>query len=88
MLWNFIAWCCFGLIAGGIARLLYPGPDRLGCLGTILLGVAGSMLGGFLGQLIFGSPDNAMHPAGWIGSIIGALLVLAILRRVAPRPPI
>ena len=38
MIWNFIAWCCFGFIAGGIARFLYPGPDRLGCFGTIALG--------------------------------------------------
>ena len=71
-----------GLIAGAIARLLMPGRDPIGVLGTILLGVAGSFVGGFLENLLFYHKlaPHRFHPAGIIGSIIGAFLLLLLVR--------
>jgi len=70
-----------GLIAGAIARFVVPGPDPMGWIGTIVLGIVGSFVGGFLANLIFGG-TVALSPAGWIGSIIGAIVVLLIWRQV------
>jgi uncharacterized membrane protein YeaQ/YmgE (transglycosylase-associated protein family) len=71
-----------GLIAGAIARLLLPGKDPIGLLGTIALGVVGSFVGGFLQNLIFyhTMSIHRLHPVGIIGSIIGAFLVLLLWR--------
>jgi len=71
-----------GLIAGAIARLLLPGKDPIGLLGTIALGVLGSFVGGFLQNLLFYNTMSVhrIHPAGIIGSIIGAFVVLLLLR--------
>jgi len=71
-----------GLIAGAIARLLVPGRDPMGLLGTIGLGVVGSFVGGFLQNLIFLHTLSLtqLHPAGTIGSIIGSIIVLLISR--------
>jgi uncharacterized membrane protein YeaQ/YmgE (transglycosylase-associated protein family) len=71
-----------GLIAGLIARLLIPGPDPIGILGTILLGIVGSFVGGFVENLVeyHSVSINSFHATGLIGSIIGAVIVLLILR--------
>jgi uncharacterized membrane protein YeaQ/YmgE (transglycosylase-associated protein family) len=72
-----------GLIAGALARLLVPGKDPMGIGGTILLGIVGSFVGGFLGSLLFGGDETTtLHPAGIIGSVIGAIIVLLIYRAV------
>ncbi len=71
-----------GLIAGLIARLLVPGRDPIGILGTIILGIVGSFIGGFLENLIqyHSVSVNSFHATGIIGSIIGAIILLLILR--------
>ncbi len=71
-----------GLIAGAIARLLVPGRDPMGLLGTIGLGVVGSFVGGFLQNLVFLHTLSltSFHPAGLLGSIIGSIIVLLISR--------
>ncbi|HEY5359660.1 MAG TPA: GlsB/YeaQ/YmgE family stress response membrane protein [Streptosporangiaceae bacterium] len=71
-----------GLIVGLIARLLVPGRDDIGILGTILLGIVGSFVGGFLQQLIVHRTIEVHHfqTVGIIGSILGAIVVLLILR--------
>jgi uncharacterized membrane protein YeaQ/YmgE (transglycosylase-associated protein family) len=76
-----------GLIAGAIARLIVPGRDPMGIGGTILLGVVGSFVGGFLGWLLFGhdKSQGALQPSGLLGSIIGAVVLLLILRAVRKR---
>jgi uncharacterized membrane protein YeaQ/YmgE (transglycosylase-associated protein family) len=71
-----IGWILFGLVVGVIARFLMPGPQPMGIILTILLGVAGSFTGGYLASLIQGVPADGSHAAGWIGSILGALLLL------------
>jgi len=76
-----------GLIAGALARLLVPGRQDLSIVMTILLGIVGSFVGGFLGHLIFGGDSGSgfLQPAGIIGSVIGAVIVLLIWTRVAGR---
>jgi uncharacterized membrane protein YeaQ/YmgE (transglycosylase-associated protein family) len=76
-----------GLIAGFIARLLVPGPDPMGIVGTLVLGVVGSFVGGFLGYVLLGHNINegAIQPSGILGSIIGAVVVLLVYRAVAGR---
>jgi uncharacterized membrane protein YeaQ/YmgE (transglycosylase-associated protein family) len=71
-----------GLVAGAVARLLVPGRDPMGILGTILLGIAGSFVGGFIWNLIqyHRLAPHKFHLAGIIGSILGAILVLLLLR--------
>jgi len=76
-----------GLIAGFVARLLVPGRDSMGILGTLLLGVVGSYIGGFLGYVLFGKDVNegALQPSGIIGSIIGAVIALLVYRAISRR---
>jgi uncharacterized membrane protein YeaQ/YmgE (transglycosylase-associated protein family) len=71
-----------GLIAGAVARLLVPGRDPIGILGTILLGIAGSFVGGFLWNLIeyHRFAPHRYHTVGIIGSIVGAIVVLLLMR--------
>jgi uncharacterized membrane protein YeaQ/YmgE (transglycosylase-associated protein family) len=66
----------FGFVIGLIVRFLMPGPQPMGLFMTTILGVAGSFLGGYLGHLLHGEPIDVAQPAGWIGSIIGAALLL------------
>ena len=71
-----------GLIAGAVARFVVPGRDPIGCLGTIVLGLVGSFLGGFIWNLIqyHRFAPHKFHPVGIIGSILGAIVVLIIVR--------
>jgi uncharacterized membrane protein YeaQ/YmgE (transglycosylase-associated protein family) len=76
-----------GLVAGFVARLLVPGKDPMGIAGTILLGVVGSFIGGFLGWALFGKDlsEGALQPSGVIGSVIGAVIALLAYRAVTRR---
>jgi uncharacterized membrane protein YeaQ/YmgE (transglycosylase-associated protein family) len=76
-----------GLIAGALARLLVPGKQNLSVPMTIVLGVVGSFVGGFLGYLIFhkDAAQGFLQPSGIIGSIIGAVIVLVIWVKVGSR---
>jgi uncharacterized membrane protein YeaQ/YmgE (transglycosylase-associated protein family) len=71
-----------GLICGAIARLLMPGRDSIGIVGTIVLGIVGSFIGGFLQTLIqyHTASIHTFHMVGIIGSIIGAWVLLLLLR--------
>jgi uncharacterized membrane protein YeaQ/YmgE (transglycosylase-associated protein family) len=85
VLFTILGWLLFGLIAGFVARALVPGKDDIGILRTIALGVVGSVVGGFLVGLLTGGLRDGFHPAGWIGSIIGAVLVLVIYNKLTGR---
>ncbi|HJQ43088.1 MAG TPA: GlsB/YeaQ/YmgE family stress response membrane protein [Jatrophihabitantaceae bacterium] len=76
-----------GLIAGALARLLVPGRQAIGIGGTVLVGLVGSFVGGFLGYALFGKDSNegAFQPSGLIGSVIGAVIVLLIWQHFAGR---
>ena len=81
-LMGIISWCVFGLVIGAIARFLMPGRQNMGLFLTMVLGIVGSFAGGFLSSLIFGGSDNLVNPAGWIMSIVGALIVLFIYGKI------
>jgi uncharacterized membrane protein YeaQ/YmgE (transglycosylase-associated protein family) len=87
MLWTILGLILIGLIAGFIARAVIPGKQSMGILLTIVLGIVGSFVGGFLGYLLFGADPNGgfLQPAGIIGSIIGAIIVLGIYVMVSRR---
>jgi uncharacterized membrane protein YeaQ/YmgE (transglycosylase-associated protein family) len=85
MLLTILSWALFGLVVGAIARLLYPGRQVMGMFATMALGVVGSLLGGLISWAIVGDEGGPFNGAGWIMSIIGALIVvwagLAMSRR-------
>lgn len=73
-----LAWILFGLVVGVIAKLLMPGRDPGGFIVTMLLGIAGAVVGGFIGRAMgfYGANEGA----GWIISILGAIILLALYR--------
>jgi uncharacterized membrane protein YeaQ/YmgE (transglycosylase-associated protein family) len=79
-MFSFIWWLIIGLIAGALARLLVPGRQAMGIFYTMILGLVGSIVGGFLGAIIFGYNLGrpGFHPGGLVLSTIGAIIVLAI----------
>ncbi len=79
-----IVFLIMGLIAGAIARFLVPGDDPMGWLGTLILGVIGSFVGGFLANLFTGDGFE-LSAAGLVGSIVGAVIALVVYRAVGSR---
>ena len=78
-----LSWIVFGLVIGIIAKLLMPGKDPGGFIITMLLGIAGAMVGGFIGRALgFYGPNQA---AGWLMSIAGAIILLALYRMLVRR---
>ena len=82
--YGILGWIVIGLLAGGIAKLLMPGKDPGGFIITMLIGVAGALLAGFLGRAL-GWYDNPGEGPGIIASIIGAMLLLLIYRALVGR---
>ncbi|HEU4893034.1 MAG TPA: GlsB/YeaQ/YmgE family stress response membrane protein [Vicinamibacterales bacterium] len=78
-----LSWILFGLVVGVIAKLLMPGRDPGGFIVTILLGIAGALVGGFVGRAMgfYGESEGA----GWIMSILGAIVLLAVYRMMVRR---
>jgi uncharacterized membrane protein YeaQ/YmgE (transglycosylase-associated protein family) len=74
----------FGLVVGAIAKLLFPGKDPGGVIVTALLGLIGAMIGTVVGRMLWG---GAGYSAGWIMSILGTIVVLAIYRAVKKGQP-
>jgi uncharacterized membrane protein YeaQ/YmgE (transglycosylase-associated protein family) len=75
---SIIGWIIVGGICGGLAKLVMPGKDPGGIIVTILLGIAGALLMGFLGSMLGFEGDGA----GWIGSFVGAVVILFIYRMI------
>ncbi len=81
-----IGWIIFGLIAGAIAKLLMPGKDPGGLIVTTLLGIAGALLGGFIGRALWGSSGvNSWSLGSFALAIGGAIILLAIYRIIIGR---
>ena len=78
----------FGLVVGFIARAVMPGTQKMGFMATMALGVVGSFVGGFLVSLITSSRVADLNTAGIIGSVVGALLLLALMGRMSNRRPL
>lgn len=85
-IWGILGMIVVGLIAGALARLIMPGKDPMGVMMTILLGIAGSFVGGFIGNLIWRPAGGSyFHPGGILLSIVGALLLLWLWRMIRTR---
>lgn len=82
--YGWLSWIIIGLLAGGIAKMVMPGKDPGGCIVTILLGIGGAMVAGFLGRALgwYGEADQG---AGFLAAIVGAILILFIYRLVLKR---
>jgi uncharacterized membrane protein YeaQ/YmgE (transglycosylase-associated protein family) len=78
-----LGWILFGLVVGAIAKLLMPGRDPGGFIVTILLGIAGALIGGFLGRALGWYREG--EPAGFLMSLVGAVVLLVIYRMVVGR---
>jgi uncharacterized membrane protein YeaQ/YmgE (transglycosylase-associated protein family) len=74
-----LGWIIFGLIVGALAKLVMPGKDPGGFVVTTILGIVGALVGGFLGRLLGLYKEN--EPAGFIGALVGAILLLWLYRR-------
>ncbi|MCI0371211.1 MAG: GlsB/YeaQ/YmgE family stress response membrane protein [candidate division NC10 bacterium] len=72
----------FGLVVGALAKLIFPGKDPGGVIVTALMGLIGSLLGTVLGRAFWG---GAGYSAGWIASILGTIVLLALYRAVTKR---
>jgi uncharacterized membrane protein YeaQ/YmgE (transglycosylase-associated protein family) len=83
-MFGILGWILFGLIVGVIAKLLMPGRDPGGFIVTILIGIAGALLGGFVGRAL--GMYEAGESAGFIMSTLGAILLLFLYRLVVRRP--
>ena len=78
-----LGWLLFGLVIGALAKFVMPGRDGGGIFVTIILGLVGAMLGGFLGRALGLYQQN--EPAGFVGALVGAIVVLAIYRMATGR---
>ncbi|HSJ24211.1 MAG TPA: GlsB/YeaQ/YmgE family stress response membrane protein [Longimicrobiales bacterium] len=83
-----VAWILFGLVAGAIAKFIMPGKDPGGCLGTVIIGILGAVIGGFVGNelLNIGSVTGFNLPSLGI-AILGAIILLALYRLLLERRP-
>jgi uncharacterized membrane protein YeaQ/YmgE (transglycosylase-associated protein family) len=80
----FIAWLLVCLVAGAVARLVVPGRDPMGVLGTLVLGLVGSAVGGLLAVLLTDRTIDEFTAAGLLGSILGAIAALIVYRLLQP----
>ena len=78
-----LGWILFGLVIGALAKLVMPGRDPGGIIVTMLLGIAGAVLGGFFGRVLGFYREG--EAAGWIMSFVGAVVLLGIYRMVMRR---
>ena len=81
--YGWVTWILIGLVAGAIAKAVMPGRDPGGCIVTIVIGIAGAVLAGFLGQALgwYGPGEGA----GFLAAIVGAILILFVYRLIARR---
>lgn len=81
--YGWLTWVVIGLLAGAIAKAITPGRDPAGCIVTIVVGIAGAVLAGFLGQQLgwYGPGEGA----GFLAAIVGAVLILIVYRMIAGR---
>jgi len=74
-----LSWIVIGFVVGALARLIVPTGRRYGCIGTVVLGIAGSAVGGLLASLLAGDGFD-LRSSGFVGSVVGAVIVLVFVR--------
>lgn len=86
-MWDIISWAVFGLIAGAIAKLIKPGDQGGGCIVTIILGIVGALVGGFIARNLLGMSvaDGSFSIGSFLVAVGGALLVLVIYGAVTKK---
>lgn len=90
MIVNFLLWCLFGLIAGAVAQYIMPGrnlgesPGARGYLITMVLGIAGAVIGGYVSSLLFGWDVTGFNLPSFAVAILGALLLLFLYQLMTP----
>ncbi len=82
---DWLSWIIFGLLAGGVAKLLMPGRDPGGCIITILLGIAGSVVGGIIGMQFHWGKVRGFDLKSFGLAVLGSLVLLIIYRVIAGR---
>ena len=82
-MFGLIGWIVFGLVVGAIAKLLMPGRDPGGFIITILIGIAGAVVGGFVGRVLGLYREG--EPAGFFMAVVGSILLLLLYRMVVGR---
>lgn len=84
---SWLAWIVLGLLAGGIAKMLMPGRDPGGCIVTIIIGIVGALLGGWLATMLgFGGLAGGLDWRNLVIAVLGSFVLLAILRLVRGQP--
>ena len=79
---QYVSMAIIGLIVGIVARFVYPGAVHMGWISSIVLGIAGSYLAGLVGGMIHKREGDGLHPAGFIYSVLGALVLIFVARNV------
>jgi uncharacterized membrane protein YeaQ/YmgE (transglycosylase-associated protein family) len=77
---NYVIMAVVGLVVGILARYFYPGPVEMSLIMSAVLGIAGSFLAGVVGSMVHKSADGRLHPAGFVWSIVGAMLLIWVAR--------
>ena len=87
---RFLSWILLGLLAGGLAKLMMPGKDPGGCLVTMLLGIVGALIGGFIGSRLLGRSVTGLDLVSLLLAVLGSVIVLTLYRvvRGRKRPPL
>jgi uncharacterized membrane protein YeaQ/YmgE (transglycosylase-associated protein family) len=84
-MFSWIWWLIIGLVVGLLARLIMPGRDAMGLIATMILGIVGSLVGGFVSSLIWPTTGTRFQPAGFLMSLVGAIIVLALWKMIRSR---
>lgn len=83
---SWLSWIVFGLLAGAVARMVVPGRHKIGCLPTVAVGIVGALIGGLVGQVVFGHKVHYGFDAGPFAlAVIGAIVLLLALEALAGR---
>jgi uncharacterized membrane protein YeaQ/YmgE (transglycosylase-associated protein family) len=82
---NLCGWIVLGFVAGLIARAITPGRQAMGLIATTLLGIGGSFMGGFLASVLRGGNWRVLAPSGFIGAVVGAIVLLWLGRMMSGR---
>lgn len=80
-----LSWIVFGLIAGGLAKMIMPGKDPGGCLVTILIGIVGAVIGGYIGTMLGYGGITGFNLGSMLLAVLGAIILLLIYRLVVKR---